>query len=211
MNKKYIFILFFFILVMSCQKIKTGKDTIIEKNNIINGDLGNEFIIEKQMLSNNIENMMDPKIMFGEIFAFYETTEINYIDTNAQNDDGALLVLYDGNSLLSKNLFCNLILLSSHGKTEYYCFNKYEDDIWYIYKKAFFYEEMYTIENATVEETYFEYNNEKSFLYNYNDKKYNVELEINKVPAVVDFRGTKSLIDFIYENIKKDIVNANGI
>jgi hypothetical protein len=203
---KNCFLLFFtFVLLISCQKTKQENNNLKSEEQSENKLVDNKIIPENddKVIPENIEVEIDPGIMFEQLFSIYEEGEKEYIETNAQNDDGALLVLYDKNNILSKDTFCEIIILSPHGKTEYYCYNKFEDDIWYLYKKAYFYQESYMTEDAEIKETYFKYDYVNTYTYNFNDQKYNTLLKIDKAPAVIDFRGIDELIKFIKENIKR--------
>jgi hypothetical protein len=203
---KNCFLLFFiFVFLIACQKTKKENNNLKSVEQSESELIDNKITLENDdiVIPENIEVEIDPGIMFDQLFSIYEGGEKEYIDTNAQNDDGALLVLYDRNNILSKDTFCNIIILSPYGKTEYYCYNEFENDIWYLYKKAYFYQESYVTEDAKIKETYFKYNYVNTYTYNFDDQKYNILLEINKATAVIDFRGIDELMKFIKENIKR--------
>ena len=143
----------------------------------------------------------NPEILFKELLSKYRQSKIENKDIESSLDDGMDLTIYDSDKSISNDLFCRTNLYATMGQTQFLCYKKAREEIWYIEKEATIYDAPYTLENADIQKTYFKYENGKSFVYNNDTARYDIEKDTDDFIAIVDFNTLKELVDLIERSI----------
>ncbi len=112
-----------------------------------------------------------------------------------QLPDGAVYELLDI-SLCDRAV--RLFLYSSLGRTEYTCLRIKDSKVWYLKKRAVFYNEPYNNNGAEEMLSYFKY---KDQCYKLVNNEFIENINISSSPAVVDFRNIQSIVELIEEDI----------
>ena len=141
-----------------------------------------------------------PSEMFTELFENYVKTEYVYKSIESRLDDGADIFIFDINKI-SKDVFCLVTFLATLGQTQYLVYKRNGENIWYFYKKAFFYKEPYQLENAEILNTYFKYTDNVSYAFNDLTGKYDIRADTDKYRAIPDVRSLAALIEIVQDAI----------
>lgn len=117
-------------------------------------------------------------------------------DINSQLSEGQILIAYSN----GVNTVYRIELFSSMGKTIYTSYYELNSNLWFIEKKALFYDIPFNVSNADLEISYFKYD-DRIFKYDKKTNLYIQGLDIDSASAVVDFRTAEGLIALILETI----------
>jgi hypothetical protein len=158
------------------------------------------FLIIVSYAVNAAEN---PKDLFEKLSILYIKSDAayEYKELESNLDDGSDFWIYNSDKKTSKDIFCQVTLLATMGQTQYLCYQKEGETIWYIEKKAMIYDRPYTFEDAEIEKTYFSYENEKTLVYNDETNKYDIEKDSGDFIAIADFDRIMDLIDLVERNL----------
>jgi len=143
----------------------------------------------------------NPEVFFNELLLSFRQSKIENKEIESVLDDGISLTIYDSNNNISPNLFCKINLYATMGQTQYVCYKEKAEAIWYIEKEVMIYNSPYTLEDAEIEKTYFKYEKGKTFVYNNETKRYDIEKDTDEFIAIVDFNTLKELVELIEKNI----------
>jgi hypothetical protein len=154
------------------------------------------------LFSFSIQPNEHPEKLFQDLFKKYKETEFFYKEIEGFLDDGMNIIVYDIKKKLSSDVFCELDLLATLGQTQYFCYKKNNDLIWYIQRKTIFYECPYKLEGAIIKNNYFKYISGDIFAFNEENGQYDIQTDIDKYDAVVDARSLVYIINIIKQNIE---------
>ena len=138
----------------------------------------------------------NPEEMFSTLNEKYNNTESKTVILSQQSE-GASLKIFDINDEISNDKFYQINFYSDLGQTQYQVFFKYDIDLWYIYKKARFYEVPFELVNAQIQNTYFLYDRNYPYVYNYETNLYDIKMDTNNYPAITDVKSISQLIEII--------------
>jgi hypothetical protein len=138
-----------------------------------------------------------PKELFENLIQSYLESE--YISKKIESplDDGMELFIFDVNNAISVNRFYQLNLFATLGQTQYYCYKISNSNVWYVLKRAYFYDEPYSLDKAEIFDYYFKYEDAIVYAYNGETGKYDIQADTNEYQALVDYRSLVSVIDEI--------------
>jgi hypothetical protein len=137
----------------------------------------------------------NPERFFADLTAKYKNAEREYTPVESKLDDGMALVKFDSVHKIAPDVFCEIILFSSLGQTQYQVYRKHNEETWYIHKTAIFYDKPYgDIETAEKRHTYFRFSKRTPYVFNSKTKLYDIQADTSEFQAVVDTKNLEQLI-----------------
>ncbi|QQO10715.1 hypothetical protein [Breznakiella homolactica] len=153
------------------------------------------------------ESQENPAKMFTELYDKYKKTEYKTV-VLSQRGEGAGMFIFDINKRISNDVFCRVELMSTLGQIQYIVYKRDGENIWYFYKKAYFYEAPMKLENAEIQETYFKYLNDLPYVFNEVTEKYDIQADTEKYRAITDVDSLLDLLKIVQNAISENRVST---